>query len=190
MARSKNGEAVLPAMRHGKPVVRLKRLRSESKRAGDLATWRRCKAILSYLQGKSSGVVAEMLDVKPGAVVKWIAWYNAGGSDGLRTKKKPGRPPRLTPKDKAKLALMIEQGLRSSKFEAGIWNGPMIGELIRREFGVRYHRHHIPRLLHQLGFSVQRPRKLLAKADLEAQQHWLRVRFPAVKKKRTHASVS
>jgi transposase len=31
--------------------------------------------------------------------------------------------------------------------------------------GVRYHNHHIPRLLHQLGLSVQRPRKRLARAD-------------------------
>ena len=44
----------------------------------------------------------------------------------------------------------------------------MIGDLIEDRFGVRYHNHHVPRLLHQLGFSVQRPRKRLARAELAA----------------------
>ena len=38
-------------------------------------------------------------------------------------------------------------------------------------------------LLHQLGFSVQRPRKRLARADAEAQAQWLREKLPAIKKK-------
>ncbi len=48
--------------------------------------------------------------------------------------------------------------------------------------GSSYHEQHIPRLLHRLGFSVQRPRKLLARADAEAQQQWLEVRLPAIKR--------
>ena len=63
-----------------------------------------------------------------------------------------------------------------------IWRGPMVGEMIRRLYGVRYHTHHIPRLLHQLGFSVQRPRKRLARADAESQAVWLRERLPAINK--------
>ncbi|MEM6559781.1 MAG: winged helix-turn-helix domain-containing protein [Myxococcota bacterium] len=78
---------------------------------------------------------------------------------------------------------MIENGPESYGFSAGVWTGPMIGELIRREFGVSYHNHHIPRLLHQLGFSVQRPRKRLARADHAAQEYWLRERLPTIKKK-------
>ena len=40
-----------------------------------------------------------------------------------------------------------------------------------RAVGVGYHNHHLPRLLHQLGFSVQQPRKPLARAD--AGKAWL-----------------
>jgi hypothetical protein len=39
---------------------------------------------------------------------------------------------------------------------------------------VRYHNHHVPRLLHWLGFSVQRPRKKLSKADSKKQERWCR----------------
>lgn len=65
----------------------------------------------------------------------------------------------------------------------GAWTWPMIGDLIADKFGVRHHKHHVPRLLHQLGFSVQRPRKRLARANHEAQAHWLRTRFPEIQKK-------
>jgi transposase len=40
----------------------------------------------------------------------------------------------------------------------------------------------VPRLLHQLRFSVQRPRKRLARADLARQATWLRETLPAIKK--------
>jgi len=53
----------------------------------------------------------------------------------------------------------------------------MIGDLIHRHFGVRYHNHHVPWVLHRLGFSVQRPRKRLAPADLANQEIWLRAAF-------------
>ena len=61
--------------------------------------------------------------------------------------------------------------------------GPMIGDLIRRRYGVTYHNHYIPPLLHKLGFSVQRPRKRLARADHERQKYWLRTTFPRIKQK-------
>jgi transposase len=38
-------------------------------------------------------------------------------------------------------------------------------------------------LLHALGFSVQRPKKLLARADPKAQERWIRHTYPGLKKK-------
>jgi transposase len=66
----------------------------------------------------------------------------------------------------------------------------MVGDLIERRFGVRYHKHNVPRLLHELGFSLQRPRKRLARADLAAQATWVRETLPAIKKKRTPVAAS
>ena len=70
-------------------------------------------------------------------------------------------------------------------YDSGVWTGPMIGDLIEHRFGVRYHKHNVPRILHELGFSLQRPRKRLARADAEKQATWLRETFPAIKKKRS-----
>ena len=85
---------------------------------------------------------------------------------------------------------LIEVGPQAAGYTSGVWTGPMIADLIEKHFSVRYHNHHIPRLLNGLGFSVQRPRKRLARADVEAQAVWLRDKFPAIKKKRMPVAAS
>lgn len=190
MARTKTGEAIRPERRSGRELRALKTLRSESRTAKDMDTWRRCKGVLAYIRGKSVIAIAESYDVTRGSVNRWIQWYDAEGASGLRPIPRLGAAPRLNASEKARLALLVESGPQESGFKTGVWTGPMIGKLIEKVFGVRYHTHHIPRLLHSMGFSVQRPRKRLAKADLEAQEYWLRVRLPAIKKKPTPAEVS
>lgn len=91
-----------------------------------------------------------------------------------------GRAPKLGEAQQQELITLIEAGPQSAGYGAGIWTGPMIGDLILHDFGVRYHNHHVPWVLHRLGFSVQRPRKRLARADLEKQEIWLREAFPAL----------
>ena len=61
------------------------------------------------------------------------------------------------------------------------------GDLIEERYDIRYHNNYVPRLLHSLGFSVQRPRKRLARADAQAQAQWLKQRLPEIKKKPRNA---
>jgi transposase len=59
----------------------------------------------------------------------------------------------------------------------------MVGDLIEKRFGVTYHHEYIPRLLARMRFSIQRPRKRLARADAAAQREWVEERLPQIKKK-------
>lgn len=163
---------------------RLRELLAEAEAAKDLSTWRRAHCVLGYIGGKSVISMAEALGVNRTAITKWLAWYSAEGADGLRTTPRPGRVPRLTEEQRAEVARVVEGGPIAAGFTSGVWTGALVGQWIEKRFGVRYHPQHIPRLLHQLGFSVQRPRKRLARADLEKQAMWLRKTFPAIKKKR------
>ena len=54
--------------------------------------------------------------------------------------------------------------------------------LIQEEFGIAYHPGHVRKLLHQMGFSVQRPRRILARANAAEQDRWHRRTFPNLKK--------
>lgn len=187
MARSPNGQAISPNRRTPSTRRRLAAFVGEAQKRGDLKSWRRGKAVLGYITGKRVMRMAEELDVTRGSINRWLQWYEADGIEGLTLKKPPGAAPRLNDDQLADLTMTIILGPQSAGYSTGVWTGPMIGDWIRREFGIKYHNHHIPRLLHRLGFSVQRPRKRLARANLEKQAYWLRKRLPAIKKKQLHA---
>lgn len=184
MARSKTGQAIRAEQRTAAEQRKLVRLRSEAKRAGDLELWRRAKAVLGYLRGRTVIQMSEELDVTRGAINRWLQWFNAAGVEGLLPRPRTGRPPRLREAECKALTELILAGPQASGFSTGIWTGPMVRQVIERRFGVRFHNHYVPVLLHKLGFSVQRPRKRLASADAAAQDYWVRVTFPRIKKKR------
>jgi hypothetical protein len=59
----------------------------------------------------------------------------------------------------------------------------MIAGVIEEEFGVPYHPGHVRKWLHRWGFSVQRPHRVLMRADAAAQDRWHRRIYPALQKK-------
>ena len=189
MARSNNGEAIRPERRTRSERGRLRTLLARAEKRGDLKTWRRAKAVLGYLRGARVVELAEELDVTRGSVNRWLQWFDAEGVDGLKSRVAPGAACRLSAEQLSDLTRLVEAGPQAAGYSTGVWTGPMIGDLIRRRYGVKYHNHHIPRLLHKLGFSVQRPRKRLARADLERQKTWLSTTFPRIKKKQMPAAV-
>lgn len=190
MGRSKNGQAIRESQRTPEKIGQLREFLEEAEAQSDLATWRRGRAVLGYVGGKSVEQLHTELDVSLAAVKKWIRWYDVEGVAGLWTRAAPGAAPRLTDSQFAQLKEVIKAGPQAAGFAAGVWNGPMIKHWIETNYGVQYHKQHIPRLLHRLGFSVQRPRKLLARADAEAQRQWVEVRLPAIKKSPQNAGAS
>ena len=67
----------------------------------------------------------------------------------------------------------------------GVWTSSIIQDIIYEEFGVLYHDGHVRKLLKKFGFSVQRPKHLLANADKEKKESWMRETYPTLKKKPT-----
>jgi transposase len=154
----------------------------EAQLKNDLAEWRRGRAVRAYIAGRKVAALAIEAGVTRGSVNRWLQWYDADHVDGLRTRVAEGPAPKLTEEQRAALAVIIELGPIQAGYQSGVWTGPMIADLIEERFGVRYHNHHVSKLLHQLKFSVQRPHKRLARADLARQATWLRKTFPAIKK--------
>jgi transposase len=190
MARSKNGEAIRAERRTPSELRQLETLQETATKASDLATWRRATAVLGYIAGKSVVSMTGELHVSRSAINDWLRWYDSAGAEGLCTGKAPGAPCRLTIEQLWELTGAVEEGPQVAGFQSGVWTGPMIRDWIESHFKVKYHVQHIPRLLHDLGFSVQRPRKRLARADAQAQAVWLNERLPAIKKKPDAAGAS
>ena len=183
MARSRNGEAISARRRSPSALKKLRQFIRQREAAKDLDEWRRGQAILGYINGRRVVDIATDYDVTRGSVNRWLQWYEAMGVEGLRTGKPPGAPPKLDAAQREELGAVVDAGPLAAGYQSGVWTGPMIGALIEQRFGVQYHKHNVPRLLHELGFSIQRPRKRLARADAEKQETWLRKTFPAIKKK-------
>lgn len=181
--RSKTGEAITSQRRTPAALKELLQFIQEAQQSNDLDRWRRGRAVLGYIEGRRVIEMAKEFGVNRSSINRWLGWYNAIGVNGLETGVAPGPTPKLSDEQCHELVEFIEAGPISAGYSSGVWTGPMIGDLIEERFGVRYHNHHVPRLLHKLGFSVQRPRKRLARADAEAQDVWIRETFPAIKKK-------
>ena len=190
MAKTKTGHAIRRARLRGAQLKQLDEFIAQALLKNDLGEWRRGKAVRAYIDGRPVIGIAADFGVTRGSVNRWLQWYDADHVEGLRTTVAEGPAPKLNERQRAELADVIECGPMEAGYQSGVWTGPMIGDMIEQRFGVRYHNHHVPRLLHQLGFSVQRPRKRLARADLDRQATWLRETFPRIKKKPGSAEVS
>ncbi|MEK7753013.1 MAG: IS630 family transposase [Acidobacteriota bacterium] len=183
MARSKNGEAIPPERRTPQDISDLNAFLAAARRRADTDAVKRYRAVLGYIDGTAVAKIAKSLHVARSTVNKWLGWYRGGGVEGLLTKPRPGAPKKLSAEMRASLTALIELGPIAAGYESGVWSGPMIGDLIYKRFCIRLHNHSVPRLLSKMGFSVQKPRKRLARADAEAQQMWITERLPAIKKK-------
>jgi len=190
VAKTKTGQAIRRARRRGHQLRQLNEFIIDARRKNDLGEWRRGRAVRAYIDGRRVIEIAADFGVTRGSVNRWLQWYDADHVEGLRTRIAEGPAPKLTEEQREALIVIIELGPIQAGYQSGVWTGPMIGDLIEQRFGVRYHNHHVPRLLHQLGFSVQRPRKRLARADLARQATWLRQTLPTIKKKRGSAEGS
>ena len=168
---------------HPKTQERLIRLCKEAERDGAYRVAKRLQAVILNSEGRTSGDLAGILKAPRSRVSEWLAHYQLYGVDGLLEGYRSGRPPGLTEAHRVGLADILESGPVAYGLDSGIWTSPMITRVIEEEFGIAYHPGHVRKLLHALGFSVQRPRRVLARANAAEQDRWHRRTFPNLKKK-------
>lgn len=149
---------------------------------------RRLRAWELHQQGWKQTRIAEALGVTQGAVSRWIARATIGGVAALRTRLPPGASPRLSEDQRTQLLSLLQQGAEAHGFLGEVWTQARIAKLIRRVFGVSYHRDHIGRLLRELGWSVQKPQEQATQRNAAAIAQWRDERWPAIKKKPSESS--
>lgn len=169
---------------HHRTLDKLTRDKKEAERDGVYRVAKRIHAILLNHDGKTSGQIVSLLKSPQSCICEWLKNYEEYGYEGLLEGHRSGRPPKLSEAHKNALCDIIDSGPVAYGFLSGVWTSPMIARVIQEEFGQEYHVGHVRKLLSQLGFSVQRPKRLLAKADPEAQDRWRRYTYPNIKKKR------
>jgi transposase len=134
--------------------------------------WRRFRALYLKQRGWIQRDIAEALDVSEVHVSRWLARARAGGPEALRGRPAPGRSPRLTPDQLRSIPEFLWHGPQAYGFRGQVWTCARIAKVVEWEFGVRYHKDHVGRILKALHWTPQQPIKRAIQRDDEAIQRW------------------
>ena len=143
---------------------------------------RRQEGIRLLEKGQSQAEIARQLGVSPAAVCVWRRKLKKYGQESLAMQKATGRPPSLTKADKAELEKILKAGAIAAGFESERWTQKRVRQVIEQKFGVHYHGNYISRLLHDMGWSVQKPETRAMERDEELIPAWLSKDWARIKK--------
>jgi transposase len=152
------------------------------KGSADLLEDRRRRALALLDAGYSLNEVGRRIGCAAVSVMRWRDARRRQGDSVFEVRFSPGRPWKLGEKERKRLVRLLLKGPLAHGYRTNLWTTARIAELIRREFGVEYHRDHIGRLMHGLGWSVQKPERRALERDEEAIERWKHKDWPRIKK--------
>jgi transposase len=131
-------------------------------------------------RGVPRSVVAAQVGVTERSVRRWE--QEASQPKPKKTKRGPGRPPFLSPKQLRRLEKALDQGAFAHGYAEDYWTVDRIGHVIWELFGVRYESSGVWRLLQRMGWSSQKPQRQPLQRNDDAIRHWKRYVWPRIKK--------
>ena len=130
----------------------------------------------------SQAEIARRMGVSRATVTRWKKLLEQEGIRGLRARPHPGRPSKLSEEQWQHLLQILQRGAIAAGFPTERWTLQRIAEVIRREFGVRYHPRSLGRCLRARGWSPQRPIPRARERDEALVEAWLKRDWPRIKK--------
>src|SRR2546427_12704046 len=127
------------------------------KGSADLLEDRRRRALALLDSGLSLNEVGRRMGCNASSVMRWRDARRRGGAKALRVRFSPGRPWKLDAAERRRLIALLLEGPIAHGYRTKLWTTSRMAEVIRRKFGVRYHRAHVGRLMHSLRWSPQKP---------------------------------
>lgn len=148
----------------------------------DWREWRRFRAMQLKNEGWSQRDIATALGVSENTVSRWLARVRQEGPQSLYAKPSPGRSPKLTPNQKRLIPEFLWHGPEAYGFRGQVWTCARVARVIEEEFGIRYHKGHVSRLLRQLHWTPQLPIRRAIQRDEKAINHWREKTWPRLLK--------
>jgi transposase len=149
----------------------------------DWREWRRSRAVLLKQQGWYQRDIGEVLGVSEETVSRWLVRARNGGPAALRTRPRSGRPPKLSATEKRLIPEFLWHGPEAYGFRGQVWTCTRVARVIEEEFGVRYHRDHVGRLLKELHWTPQVPITRAIQRDERAIEHWRAEVWPELQRR-------
>jgi transposase len=130
----------------------------------------------------SQAEIARRVGVSEAAVSKWKRRLDAGGTAALRRTPHTGRRPRLTEPEWRRVLTRLSRGAVAAGFDTERWTLRRVAEVVRRDFGVRYHPRSLGRILHRHGWTPHHPATQAKERDEALIAAWLVRDWPRIKR--------
>jgi transposase len=143
---------------------------------------RRRRALALLDKGLSLNEVGRLIGCAASSVMHWRDKRRRGGEKGLKVRFSPGRPPKLSGARCRVLLTILLDGALAAGYPTQLWTTARISEVIRKRFRVEYHRDHVGRLMHRLGWSHQKPQKRAFEREEGVIRRFVKKDWPRVKK--------
>jgi transposase len=130
----------------------------------------RLHGILLFLEmeDESCDSIGALFGNSPRTIRNWIKRVNETGDiESLRSKKHPGRPPRLSDEQRQELKTVIQEPPEKHGIAISIWDGKSLSSYISKRYNIVMKTRTCQRLFRQLGFSLKRARPVVSRADEE-----------------------
>ena len=157
----------------------LERLRRDDHRA---AVFRNATIILRSAEGQSKAALAQALGCSISTIDRVRRAYLREGTAGLLPVPPPGRPSRATPAFRAAMAEAVQTPPPVLGYGFTTWSVPRLAAHLKKVTKVGFSDDQLRRLLHQEGFSVQRPKHTMKGKRDEAEYERAKTELEAIKK--------
>jgi transposase len=149
----------------------------------EAALFRNVTIILMTAAGRTKTSIARDLGCSSATVDNIRSRYQEQGREGLRRRKSPGRPSRATAEYRAALRRTVLTPPQQLGYGFSTWSVARLGHHVKRQTGLMFSADQLERLLHQEGFSFQRPKHTLKGKRDEAAYGQARHELQDMKKK-------
>ena len=150
--------------------------------SAELIEARRRQALRLLDEGYSLAEVGRMTDSAASSVMRWRDARTRGGNEALKVRPTPGRPAALGTAQRQRIIKKLMKGAMANGFATQLWTTSRVAAVIHQCCKVQYHRSHVARLLHDFGFSCQKPERRALERDETRIEQWKRKDWPRVKK--------
>jgi transposase len=144
-------------------------LRKLAKAEADARVARRLLAIANALSGMSREKAARSAGMDRQTLRDWVIRYNEHGVDGLVDRWGEGRPPKLSPEEKAELVAIVLAGPDPEVTGISAFTREDLVRICQERFGKSLHVSSMGRILRELELSRQKARSSHPQKDLAAQ---------------------
>jgi putative transposase len=122
------------------------------------SVFRSATIILMSGVGRSKFSIAHDLGCSPATVDNVRKRYRQRGLDGLQPRKPPGRTSAATPEYRQLLRQVVQTPPQSFGYGFSVWSTVRLAEHLKKQTGTAFSEDQLRRILHQEGFSMQRPK--------------------------------